>query len=438
MISSLHPVTFESLEEVVDAAQRFDAGHDGPPEQEQEGTQEKEQQGSRNTCQIEFAANSNATMAICHYLTLEGNFGDELGPVVVKRMVQLAAPPSCSSSSSMSSIEVLNLAIKEDALKRNQGISSLGYRCLFPLGSVFHMVKNDDHIWGIGINPMRQEKASYPKRFYNHAVRGEKTLSLIRENVPGLESSSVPYGDPGFLIPFLFPEYWKASEPVRSREMQEDRYVCFIPHSHDLPRTYLDLAGITAKKALSENALSSDNKILLISVRQSWRKVLDAISSQCSHVASSSLHGLVEADAMGIPSLWFQWEGSETSETEGVVKYLDYYSSIPATRRFERPTLTELSQITQLSSYPPPMTQDEIWEVVQITLKSFPYDLFQMSGAPAVVADSRGIEELVVNTDHDIPELDLNYHFGWFALAFVVISQSILRKWCKRLNQRQR
>jgi cytochrome oxidase assembly protein ShyY1 len=83
------------------------------------------------------------------------------------------------------------------------------------------------------------------------------------------------------------------------------------------------------------------------------------------------------------------------------------------------------------------MTQDEIWEVVQITLKSFPYELFHVAGAVAADVNSR-IEDVATNTEYDIPALDLNYHFGWFALAFVVMSQSIWRKWCQRPSRRQR
>lgn len=419
MFTRLSPVNFQSLEEVVAAAQQIDDGEQG------------------ETCQVDFVANaSNETIAICHYLNMAGNFGDELGPAVVKRLMQLAArDPACTLSPSM---ETLNLA--KDFKKREEGRFSKPYTCLFPLGSVFHKVKNDDHVWGIGINPTRQKKFPYPKRFHNHGVRGEKTLSLIRENVASMQSSdasTIPFGDPGFLIPFLFAEYWKASEPVRLKEKYGERRVCFIPHAHDLSRTYFELVGRNDTRTITQNAVAS-NGILLISVRQPWKLVLDAISRQCSHVASSSLHGIVEADAMGIPSLWFQWQDSETSLTEGVFKYLDYYSSIPATRRFEGPVLTDLSQITQLSAYPPPMTQEEIWEVVQTTLQSFPYDLFQVSGGPSgtgAATDSWTSEELLAVTQGSFPEL--NYHFGWFAITFLVLSQFVLRKYYRSLVKRR-
>ena len=63
------------------------------------------------------------------------------------------------------------------------------------------------------------------------------------------------------------------------------------------------------------------------SVNNSWQPVVKAIQ-KCDYLASSSLHVIIVADAIGIPTLWFQFPSGKTSETEGSFKYDDYFKPL--------------------------------------------------------------------------------------------------------------
>jgi len=55
----------------------------------------------------------------------------------------------------------------------------------------------------------------------------------------------------------------------------------------------------------------------------------------CGLVLSSSLHGLIFAEAFGVPARWLQLRGS--AHSEGWFKYVDYFSGT----RPVRPTRTK-------------------------------------------------------------------------------------------------
>lgn len=77
--------------------------------------------------------------------------------------------------------------------------------CLFVLGSVFHMVKEGDHVWGIGVNPSHFRAGTLPKSLTLHSVRGPLTSNFIKkEGFNSTKNDSLPLGDPGVLLPSLF------------------------------------------------------------------------------------------------------------------------------------------------------------------------------------------------------------------------------------------
>lgn len=113
------------------------------------------------------------------------NFGDEIGPLVSKKLVEDHF--NCKGDS----LPVWNLA-KKGARKGT---------CLFSLGSIFHMVKEGDHIWGTGVNPTWQRQV--PDNLNIHAVRGPRTEDFLKAR--GVIKESVGHGDPGLLLPLMFP-----------------------------------------------------------------------------------------------------------------------------------------------------------------------------------------------------------------------------------------
>jgi hypothetical protein len=129
------------------------------------------------------------------------------------------------------------------------------------------------------------------------AVRGH----LTRERL-GLAVGSVTLGDPGLLVSELMPR--------RERK----RFVLgLLPH-------YVD-RGSAALAALCRR---HPREIRLINiVRDKPMRVVREID-ECEHILSSSLHGLIMSDSLGIPNGWFFSDGI----IGGRFKYDDYYSAL--------------------------------------------------------------------------------------------------------------
>lgn len=94
-----------------------------------------------------------------------------------------------------------------------------------------------------------------------------------------------------------------------------------------------------------------------------YKSVIDQIV-QSKLIISSSLHGVILADAYGVPSVWYRGLGKDID-----FKYLDYYASTG--RRPETiPTTIEEAMNTK------PLPLPDLKPLQEGLLKSFPYDLW--------------------------------------------------------------
>lgn len=98
----------------------------------------------------------------------------------------------------------------------------------------------------------------------------------------------------------------------------------------------------------------------LIDVRWPWRKVIDQIT-KCRRIISTSLHGLIVAEAYGIPAVWLSDKIPHT-------KYQDYYLSTG------REVLPANTLEEALKALPPPLPSFDLEPLI----KAFPY----ISGSP--------------------------------------------------------
>jgi len=290
-------------------------------------------------CLVKFR---DEKMAFCNFVNLAngGNFGDELGPVVAEKLVENLF--GCSAQN----ITRLNLKFDEVLRLKEKRV------CLFTLGSVFHKVRSGDHIWGTGINPNWQ--GAYPANITFYAVRGKLTEELVRKRLN--HQNAISLGDPGLAIPTLFPEF-QTMHKVAKAKANSTRF-CFVPHAHDTT---------TAKRQLGK-------RMRIIPVFQHWRPVVETLATECDYVASTSLHGIIESDALRIPTLWFQWNNSTVSQTEGQFKYLDYFSAVDK-NGFS--PVSDISQVLNVSAYARKMSKAELKEWVMSMKGSFPYHLFE-------------------------------------------------------------
>lgn len=163
---------------------------------------------------------------------------------------------------------------------------------LLAIGSLLSFAESGDAIWGTGVNGKLPDKKEYNFTFLDvRAVRGPLTRNFLLTNF-NISSPEI-YGDPALLLPYLFPEFKKMENP-----------------------TY-DYIVIVHFKELNLFPKTDDGHI--VHATDPWDYVVKRILDS-KFVISSSLHGIVVAEAYGIPARLLR-----TTEIEPLLKFQDYY-----------------------------------------------------------------------------------------------------------------
>lgn len=204
-------------------------------------------------------------------------------------------------------------------------------RTLFAVGSVLHFAKKNDVVWGSGINGKIATNQHQFKTLDVRAVRGPLTRAFLMER--GIKVPAI-YGDPALLMPTLFPGRFV-------RNPQSDYVV--VPHMHDIN---------IATKANLQN---------VISPLSMWNRCIEDILKG-ELVISSSLHGLVVAEAYGLPARYLR-----LSEEENIFKYNDYTMG---TGRGEIEAASCVKEALEMGGMPPP-----VFNAGQL-IAAFPFDLW--------------------------------------------------------------
>lgn len=246
------------------------------------------------------------------YWTKRTNLGDSLAPVIYQWMLkrtQTAAPDGRSADG--------------------------GTVHLMTVGSIVNMGEFDAAVWGSGVLSFGVLKEIYEKSVYRkldiRAVRGPITRAVLENagyHVPKL------YGDPGILMPLIYPaECKKPAAPYT-----------VIPH-------YLDVGNCVSEGYEYVDILTSD-----------YPAVIDRIVNS-RRVISSSLHGIILAEAYGVPAVLLNYHKID------LLKYYDYYYS---TGRRNVKIASSIREALETE----PMELPELSEMQRRLLDSFPYDLF--------------------------------------------------------------
>lgn len=211
--------------------------------------------------------------------TVTPNFGDLLSPYLVEKMTS-------------NPVKLVNLKtghsrnfITSNFLK--QDFSYLA------IGSIISRANNESIVWGSGAFGT-EDKRSLNKKAKYLAVRGPLTRNLLRIN--GINCPEI-YGDPALLIPKFF--------------------------SPNVPKTHK--VGIILRWSENDwnNAeFDNDVKKIYLGTSDIEGTITDILS--CEKILSSSLHGIILADAYGIPSAWL----SSTTPKGLEFKFYDYYISV--------------------------------------------------------------------------------------------------------------
>ncbi len=196
-------------------------------------------------------------------------------------------------------------------------------------------------VWGSGVE---RELPQMFRRFFQRswfrkldirAIRGPLTrdyLTRLGHQCPAV------YGDPAILMPLIY-------SPTGGGKKYD---VSIIPQL------------VTEKKVRDKYP---DAHIISMNTND-YESVIDQIV-QSKLIVSSSLHGVILADAYGVSSVWYRGLGKDID-----FKYKDYYESTGRTL-YSVPTSVEEAMETE------PLPLPDLKPLQEGLLKSFPYDLWE-------------------------------------------------------------
>ena len=178
--------------------------------------------------------------------------------------------------------------------KLSTGIIKKKNSSLLAIGSIMHRAETGNIIWGSGVRDDQPLKA---KNLDVKAVRGPLTRKFLLSH--NIECPEI-YGDPAILLPYVY-----------RPKISGKRYrVGIIKHFAD--RTNFEKF--------------SSHEIKEINIRPNPLRIVDDILN-CDLILSSSLHGIIVAEAYKIPACWMSPQVSLWTRVEPVFKYHDYYLS---------------------------------------------------------------------------------------------------------------
>lgn len=237
------------------------------------------------------------------------NFGDLLGPYIVTEL------------------------LRRRGLRPDSATAS---RRLLSIGSVMHYARDGDVVWGTGINGKVRRARLRGIDLDIRAVRGPLTARRLRRAGHSLPSV---YGDPGSLIGTLW-----SRDDYRRQALATPALV--VPNFNDLTSVTVDTVDAQ-----------------LLDPRRPIDHCLSAIAS-ADLVVASSLHGLIVAEAFGVPAVRFR------SASEPDFKYEDYYQ---ATGRGTHPCAATPEEALELGSSAATAPTLDLTPL----LEAFPWDLWE-------------------------------------------------------------
>ena len=167
-------------------------------------------------------------------------------------------------------------------------------------GSLMTTVRKGDVVWGTGImRPDGNYQKANGAKFL--AVRGKNTRKLLMDK--GVKNVPEVYGDPALLLPLIYDPNWDfGNGPVK---------VAYMPH-------YIEQDDFW-----KQHGKLKDGEKFIDAKTKNWKSVVRQIK-QADKLVTSSLHGIIIADAYGVPVEW-------TGYSEGKIvgdkwKFLDYFT----------------------------------------------------------------------------------------------------------------
>ena len=243
---------------------------------------------------------------------VEVNLGDAISPIIV------------------------DWVLNKKGINRNGIISKTTH--LMAVGSLLGMRRFDATVWGSGVLSlgmvMRVNSQSRYRKYDVRAVRGPLTQQVIK--FAGYSCPDI-FGDPAILMPDIYVSVCK-----------EKRYKVSIVSHHEfkIPQSMETLCNIIDIKT------------------KDYMGFIDSLNMS-EKVVSSSLHGIILAEAYGIPAI-FLGTGMESQ----YIKFYDWYYS---TGRYSVKVAKTIEEALVME----PMPLPELEQMRKNILAAFPYDLWE-------------------------------------------------------------
>ncbi|MGH6891388.1 MAG: hypothetical protein ACREEP_03930, partial [Dongiaceae bacterium] len=169
---------------------------------------------------------------------------------------------------------------------------------LLGIGSILHWATAESHVWGTGMTiPDLGSGGVRAERIW--ALRGKLTHAHLARQLTGLRD--VPLGDPGYLVGRRIAALTSARSPIHR--------LGIVPHFKD--RDHPAIAH-----------LRGQDGVAILGARDP-EPAFFAQMMACEAIASSSLHGLIFAEALGIPNAWVDFAPERSAFK---FKYHDWFS----------------------------------------------------------------------------------------------------------------
>lgn len=245
------------------------------------------------------------------------NLGDELAPVIYDWM------------------------LKQKGIERGVKINRTVH--LMTVGSMIGSWKFDAVIWGSGIhlfsNYGRLYSLRWLQKFDIRAVRGPVTRSVLKSC--GHECPEI-YGDPAVLMPLIY-----SPKDIRKRYK-----ISVVLHYHAANQWEVQL-------------LEREDIHILDIHTDDYRQYIDEMVAS-ERIISSSLHGIILAEAYGIPAVFLNTGGYVN---EALLKYYDWYYS---TERYNVKMAKSIDEAIRMT----PMELPKLKSMQKSLIDAFPYDLW--------------------------------------------------------------
>lgn len=216
-----------------------------------------------------MATETSTSLRVRYFLRI-ANVGDRINPLVVGPVAGLPA----------------------------RFVTSTNTSHLLAAGSLMAGAQENSIVWGTGV--MHPDMGfGQIKKGNVYAVRGRLSAEALWR--AGVAASDVALGDPGLLVPGIL--------GIRASQTPTWQ-VGVVPHYVDRSNAYIA-------------RLMHMPDVCILDVRKDPRDFLDMLS-RCQTVVSSSLHGLIFGEALGLPTLWCK-AGEEIAGSD--YKFQDWFST---------------------------------------------------------------------------------------------------------------